>query len=655
MKKVFFIALGAALNSQICISQTRIAPKEATQATINVNQKIYSELPFSDRQDYEDVKKGLIAPLPDGIIKTLEGRVVWNMNLYNFLNKEETPNTINPSAWRISQLNNESGLFKVTDKIYQIRGFDLSNMSIIEGKTGLIIIDPLVSAECAKAGLELFNKNISKKSVVAVIYTHSHVDHYGGVRGVIDEKDVKSGKVKVIAPEGFLTEAISENLYAGNAMLRRGLYMYGQLIEPSEKGQIDGGLGKRSSNGTTGLIPPTVYVKKTGEKMTVDGIDIVFQMAPGTEAPAEMLMYFPQYKALCAAEDCTHTLHNLLTLRGAQVRDAQKWWQTLDETIKTFSKDAEVMFAQHHWPTWGNEKITGMLENQRDMYKYLNDRTLHLINQGYSAIEIGEMMTLPKNLSNKFYNRGYYGSVNHNVKAIYQRYLGFYSGNPADLYQLPEVDAAKKFVEYAGGADALITKAQKDYANGEYRWVAQVMNKVVFADPNNIIAKQLEADALEQMGYQAENPIWRNIFLTGASELRNGKLNIPVVNLMGIEVLKALSWEMIFDYMSIRLNNEKAEGKSYAFNIVVNSTKDKYVLKLENNVLIYHKDEQASNADATITMDDKLSFYELLDGKTKIDDQIKQGKLKITGDKEKVDDLFKIQDNFELMFNIVTP
>ncbi len=657
MKKLFMLAaITFAIAS--CNKKTDEGnknSKQATSFTIEENKKIASYLNLNDKQDYEDVMKGLVIPF-SGPIKDASGRDVAGLDEFNFIKMHsEAPASVNPSLWRQAQLNKPAGIFQVTDRIFQARNMDLANMTIIQGNKGIILIDPLTSSETAKAALDLYFTKYPKKPIVAVIYTHSHIDHYGGVRGVISEEDAKSGKVKVIAPEGFLEEAISENVYAGTAMNRRALYQAGGFLQRNDKGLVDIGLGKVGSSGTTGLIAPNTIVKKTGDVLTVDGVKIVFQMAPGTEAPAEMLFYFPQFKALCASEDCTHSLHNLLTPRGAQVRDANKWWKTLDETIDLFGKDAQVMFASHHWPIWGNDRINTMLADQRDMYKYLNDHTLNLMNKGYTMYEVGDMVKLPESLDKKFYNRGYYGTIVHNAKAVYQRYLGFYSSNPADLHQLIPEDAAKKYVEYMGGANAVIKKAKEDFKKGNYRWVAQVMNQVVFADSSNREAKSLLADTYEQLAYQAESGPWRNEYLMGATELRHGIPNMDIFNTSGYETIKALTWEMLFDYMGIRLDVDKANGKKAVFNFIINDTKEKYTLSLENSVLIYKRGKLSDKADVTLSMKNKDGFFEVFGGKVKLENQIAAGKLNVSGDKSKLTDLMAMQDNFKLLFNIVTP
>ena len=617
------------------------------------NASVAQQLPFQDSEDFEDARRGLVATLPDATIRSADGRVVWSLKDYEFL-KDEPPATVNPSLWRVARLNLNHGLFKVADRIYQIRGFDISNMDIIEGDAGLIVIDPLVSAEVARAGLELYYQHRPRKPVVAVIYTHSHVDHYGGVKGVVSEDEVRSGKVTVLAPEGFLEEAVSENVFAGNAMGRRAIYMFGILLPKGERGQLDSGLGKTTSVGTVTLIPPTDLVKKTGETRTIDGVEMTFQMAPRTEAPAEFLIHFPQVRALCAAEDATHTLHNLYTLRGAQVRDAKSWWKTLNESVVLFGGKTDVVFAQHQWPTWGQKKVLDYLKKQRDLYKYIHDQSLRLMNHGYTMLEVAEMVKLPRSLDREWYNRGYYGSVNHDAKAVYQRYLGWYDSNPANLHSLPPEEAAKKYVEFMGGPAAVIARARESFNKGEYRWVAQVMNHVVFADPENRQARELQAAALEQLGYQTENPTWRNEYLIGANELRHGVPRAIAMRVGSRDTLRAMTVELLLDYLGIRLNGPRAEGKTIAMNWSFTDTGETYAVTLENAALTYTAGMQLPAADATITFR-SATLDRVLVGETTLDKEIEAGSIRIQGDRRKLAELLSLLDSFEPMFNIVTP
>ena len=641
------------LSLLMTVSAFAEEPKEATKATADINNQVLKDLPFSDTQDFDDAKKGFVDTLPTLIIKNSKGQDIWDMESYKYQNDKPAPATVNPSLWRIAQVNNINGLFKVTDRVYQVRGFDLSNMTIIEGNTGIIIIDPLMTKETATSALELYYKNRPKKPVVAVIYSHSHADHYGGVKGVISEDDVKSGKVKVYAPEGFLSEAISENVYAGNAMSRRASYMYGSQLKKDAKGQIDTGLGKTTSLGTFTLIAPTDVITKTNDTRTIDGVQIEFSLVPGTEAPSEMLMYFPQFKLLNSAEDATHTLHNLYTLRGAQVRDAVKWWKAVD-TMMTRYGDAEIIIAQHNWPKWGKDNIQGYLAKQRDVYKYIHDQTLNLANKGYTMNEIAETIKLPKELDQEWSIRGYYGSVSHDSKAVYQKYLGWYDNNPANLNPLPPTEAGKKYVEYMGGAPAIIKKAKESYAKGEYRWVAEVMSKVVFADPNNKEAKNLEADALEQLGYQTENGTWRNNYLMGAYELRNGVV-ANATSSASPDTITAMTTDMLLDFMGIQLNAEKAAGKKMVLNWEQPDTKEKYTITLENSVLMYRKVDSFTNkADVTMSLP-KTSLNNMLLKQTTMDKEISEGRAKITGDRAKLQELMGMTDTFNPAFNIVTP
>lgn len=631
-----------------------IPPKEATSTTEQANASVRHDLLSSDRKDFEDATRGFIATIPEATIVAADGRVVWTVKGYETLTQENAPATANPSLWRQSQLNLNHGLFKVVDRVYQVRGFDISNMNIIEGDTGLIIIDPLVSAECAQAALELYYQHRPKRTVVAVIYTHSHLDHFGGVKGIVSEEDVKAGKTRIIAPEDFLEHAVSENVYAGPAMTRRSEYMYGISLPRGERGQLDAGLGKAVSIGTVTLIAPTDSISKTGERRVIDGVEMVFLMAPNTEAPAEMLIYFPQFKVLDAAEDATHTLHNLYTLRGAVVRDARSWWKALNEAIELWGDKTDVVVAHHHWPTWGQQNVITFLKKQRDLYKYIHDQTLRLANQGYTMLEIGEMVNPPASIVQEWYNRGYYGSVNHDVKAVYQRYLGWYDSNPANLHPLPPVEASKKYVEYMGGPEAVLAKARQSFESGEYRWVAQVMNHVVFAYPDNAEARNLEADALEQLGYRTENATWRNEFLMGAYELRNGLSAVIEPMSVSPDALKAVTLDQYFDFMGIRLNGPKADGKKISLNWNFTDVGEQYAVELENSVLIYTPNKQLTSADVTITLTratlDAISLQQ-----TTFAEEVMSGTIKIDGNKGKLLELVSLFDSFDQKFSIVTP
>ena len=624
----------------------------ATPTTKNINAAVLEELPFDNKADFENAKRGLLGQIEGGVINNEEGRPVWDLTKFEFLSGEAPP-TANPSLWRQSQLTSMHGLYEVVDGIYQLRGYDLSNMTLIRGRTGWIVIDPLITKETAAAALALANEKLGERPVKAVIYTHSHVDHFGGVRGVVDEAAVKARKVKIIAPAEFTEHAVSENVLAGNTMGRRASYMYGNLVPKGPAGMIGTGLGQTTPAGTLGLMIPTVIISKTGQKMTLDGVQFVFQMAQDSEAPSEMMFYLPKLKAFCSAEVVSRTLHNLYTLRGAQVRDALLWSGYIDEAITLFG-EAEVMFGSHHWPTWGNEAVIDDLKKQRDLYKYIHDQTLHLANQGYTMLEIAEMMKLPKSLSSHFANRGYYGSVNHNVKATYQRYFGWFDGNPANLHALPPVEAGKKYVEFMGGAVNVIKKARQSYANGEYRWVAMVMNHLVFAEPDNKEARELLAQAHEQMAFQAESGPWRNFYLTAAKELRDGVMQLPAPSTASPDVLAAMSLDLYLDYLAVRMNGPKAEGLTHVFNITFTDTKEKATLYLENSALNYKLGKHDKAADTTVTLA-RATLDEISLGKATFADKVDSGDIEIEGNQVAWQDFLATLETFEFWFNIVTP
>ncbi|PKM29133.1 MAG: alkyl/aryl-sulfatase [Gammaproteobacteria bacterium HGW-Gammaproteobacteria-11] len=577
------------------------APKAAEPATVDANQAVLGSLPFHNTKAFEDARRGFIAALPDGQVTDSDGHLAWNMAAYAFLDSEAAPDTVNPSLWRQARLNAIHGLFEVVEGMYQIRGMDLANMTIIEGQTGLIIIDPLLTPATARAGLELFYQNRPHKPVVAVLYTHNHADHFGGVKGVIDEADVRSGKVKVYAPYGFMQHAVSENVIAGNAMARRATYQFGALLPPGERGHVDTGLGKALASGPLSLIAPTDTVPDNAS-LTIDGIEIEFQMAHGTEAESEMMMYFPQFKVLNTAEITSQHLHNIYTIRGAAVRDASAWSHYIDRVLERFGDQAEILVAQHHWPIWTRDEAKHFLAVQRDLYKFIHDQSVRMMNKGMLPGDIAEQIQLPASLDQEWYARGYYGTLRHNARAIYQRYMGWYDANPANLNPLPPQQNASRMLEYMGGMDKVIAQAREDFAQGEYRWVAWVMSQAVFADPDNTEAKALAADALEQLGYQAEAGTWRGAYLMGAQELRNGSAASHRATGLSPDVLKALETGMFFDLMAVRLNAQQAEGKHLVINWRLTDTNEQYRLNLQNATLTYRENAQADNADASISM-----------------------------------------------------
>ncbi|BAN49272.1 alkyl/aryl-sulfatase [Metapseudomonas resinovorans] len=647
-------ALALALIVSSAHAEAPVAGKPATEITRERNQAWLQRLPFSDRADFDNARRGLIEPFT-GVVENAEGQPVWNRMAYNFLDGNDAPASVNPSLWRMAQLNNIAGLFEVRERVYQVRGLDLSNMTIIEGDSGLILIDPLISTETARAGLELYYKHRPRKPVLAVIYSHSHVDHFGGVRGVINEADVKAGKVQVIAPEGFYEHAVSENVLAGPAMMRRAQYMYGALLPRDERGQVDSGLGKGTpSNATVTLIAPTVLISKALETRSIDGVEIEFQLTPGTEAPAEMNMYFPQFKTLCMAENATHTQHNVLTLRGALVRDSKVWAHYLDKALVRYGDKAEVLFAQHHWPTWGGSEIRDYLADQRDMYAFLDSQTLRLINQGLTPTEIAARLeSLPPRLASKWYSRDYYGSLSHNVRAVYQRYMGFYDGNPANLDPLPPEDAGRRYVAAMGGAEAVLLNARQAFSVGEYRWAAQLLNHLVFAEPNNEAARELQADTLEQLGYQSESATWRNVYLSGALELRQGVTEARSRN-GAPDMIRALTPSMFFDYLAVRIDAMKAADEDLLINWRFTDLGEDYALTLRNGVLTQRKDSRHAQADINVSMTkallDRIALKE-----TGFLKEATIGDIEIEGGRLKLLKLLGGMDEPNPQFNLVSP
>jgi|TARA_B110000261_G_scaffold157350_1_gene192289 alkyl sulfatase BDS1-like metallo-beta-lactamase superfamily hydrolase len=630
-----------------------ISPKPATEATKKINQGFFNKLDFTDRRSFDNAKKGFIATLnPITIAHDSGSRAAFDLEGLSFLN-DEPAETVNPSLWRQAQLNAlNHGLYEVVPGIYQIRSFDIANMTLIKSDSGWIIIDPLTSTEASRTGLALANKELGERPVVAVIITHSHADHFAGILGVMSHEDAESGKVAMIAPEHFVNEALSENVLAGNVMSRRATYMYGNLLPSSPTGFVTTGLGAALSMGNTGFIIPNDLIKETGETRHIDGVDIEFQMTPGSEAPAEMVFYFPQFKALCMSEITSHHLHNLYTPRGAQVRDALAWAAQINESIDLFGDRLEVEFASHHWPIWGRQEAIEYLKKQRDMYKYIHDQTLRLANHGYIKEEIAEQIKLPESLGKEFYNRDYYGTVHHNARAVYVKYLGFFDGNPATLYPLPPTEVATRYLEFMGGADAIVEKARGCFDAGDYRWVAEVLNHVVMAEPDHFNARALQADTLEQLGYQSESGPWRNFYLCGALELRQG---LPKGAAFGAtaSMAKSMPLENLYQTMAVRLNGPSADGLVIHLNLDFTDS-EPTLLSIENAVLHAFTGKQHQKPNATLRMS-AVNFKFMMTGNTDAMKLLESGELEMSGDFEALGKFRELFDQFERRFPIVTP
>ncbi|KUI35180.1 alkyl sulfatase [Mycobacterium sp. IS-1496] len=608
-----------------------------------------STLPFADRRDFDDADRGFVAALDPCVVTAADGRVVWDNDAYAFLGGDEAPPSVHPSLWRQSRLAAKQGLYEVVEGIYQVRGLDLSNITFVEGDTGVIVIDPLVCTETAAAALALYRAHRGERAVRAVIYTHSHVDHFGGVLGVTSQAEVDAGTVSIIAPEHFTEHAVQENVYAGTAMARRAAYMYGTVLQRGVRGQVGCGLGQAPSTGEVALIVPTVDIRVTGETHTVDGVEIEFQMAPGTEAPAEMHFYFPRFRALCMAENATHNLHNLLTLRGALVRDPHGWAGYLTEAIDAFADRADVVFASHHWPTWGRERIVEFLSLQRDLYAYLHDQTLRRLNQGHTGIEIAETFALPPALEKAWHAHGYYGSVSHNVKAVYQRYMGWFDGNPGRLWQHPPAAAGPRYVAAMGGLDRVVELARAAFDDGDFRWAATLLDHAVFTDEHHGGARDLYADTLEQLAYGAENAVWRNFFLSGATELREGNFGTPT-QATSPTVLAQLTPEQMFDALAINVDGPRAWDLDVAVDVTFVDTGDNHRLTLRNGVLVHRRVRaDGESAQATIRLSDKLRLLAYAAG-----DTASPG-VEIAGDEAALASIVGVLDRPDPGFDIVTP
>jgi len=636
-----------------CCSAAAAVAQPASESTQRANAQVLDSLPFADQRDFEAAGRGLIATLGGAPVLNEDGGVAYDFSAFDFL-EGPPPDTVNPSLWRQSRLNAIAGLFEVTPGIYQVRGFDLANMSFLRGRTGWIVIDPLTVTATAAAGLALLRAEVEDLPVSAVILTHSHADHFGGVKGVVTPEDIELRGVPVIAPEAFFEESVSENLMAGNAMSRRAVYMYGRLLPKGPEGTLGSGLGTTTAAGDVTILPPTIEITEMPTLLEVDGVELVFLNTPGAEAPSELMFYIPEHRAMMQAEIINRTQHNLYTLRGAKVRNGLLWSKYIHDAIRLFGDEVEISFGSHHWPTWGNAEILTFWKGQRDLYRYIHDETLRLANHGATMREIAEQMRLPDSLATQFPNRDYYGTVSHNAKAQYQLYFGWFSGNPSELNPLPPVEEGRKFVDYAGGAEALLEKARADYDRGEYRWVATALNHLVFAEPDNGAARALLADTLTQLGYQAESGPWRNFYLSGALELRHGIPDVAMGSSASPDMVRNLPLELSLDYLGVRLDHPEAAGRDIRLNFVMPDVGERFTLAVENGVLNYTVGEQAADAQATVTIERALLDAIAL-GEATAESAAAEGRLAVEGEGAKVSEFVALLDDFDLWFGIVTP
>jgi alkyl sulfatase BDS1-like metallo-beta-lactamase superfamily hydrolase len=619
--------------------------------TVEAQQKQRQLLPFEDKQDFEESKQGFIAAPPYRKIMNDKGGVAWNMDDWDFLLHGQEYDSIHPSLQRQSLLNLEFGLYEVKPGIYQARGFDLANMTFIRGKTGWIVIDVLTVPETARAALKFVNDTLGYRPVVAVIISHSHGDHFGGIRGVVTDEDLREGRIEIIAPKGFMHESISENLYAGIAMVRRKSYTYADLVPKSPYGNVDMAIGKAVASGEPGILPPTRSIDLAYEEMEIDGVRMVFQNTPGTEAPAEMNTWLPDFKAFWAAENVVGSLHNVLTLRGAPVRDTMAWAKYINEAMYRFTNQADVLFQSHNWPRWGSERIHQVMRDQRDMYANLNNQVLHLANQGVTINEVHNMYEPPQSLQKAWYARGYHGSYQHNSRAVIQRYLGFWDANPATLVPLSPDDSAPLYVEMMGGAEKILAKGNELFAAGKYHHAIEIVNKLVYAEPQNRAAKDLLADCFEQLGYQYESPALRNSFLSGAKELRDGVVPVHATKI-GADFVRATTTQMFLDYLAIQLDSRKAEGLAFKINLITPDTGETFLVELSNATMTTIAGFQAEDAALTLTIN-RSDLEELMIGRAKLMEQVQAGLAKMAGNPKVLMQLAAAVTKFDPWFEIM--
>ena len=662
MKKFIALFFAGVLIASSCFAaevEVKVEFDDASDFTKRANSEWYSRLDFKDNSERENASRGLIEGNNALEIRDSKGSVVWNAAKYNYMQyvkSQEIPDTVNPSLWRNTVNNSYAGLFKVCDGIYQVRGFDMANMTFIKTDNGWIIFDVMMCTETAEAAIDLMTKHFGELDIKAILYSHSHVDHYGGIEGVINKDDaadanlplseqLKSGKVVIIAPEGFLEHAVSENIYAGIAMKRRAEYQYGVRLKAGNKGAMSIGIGLGQATGTVGLLAPT-YVVKSNEKIIIDGLEVEIQLTPGTEAPAEMNAYFPKYNALWLAENCTGTLHNIYTLRGAEVRDSAAWSKYIVEALQLFGDKTDVVFQSHNWPHWGNDNVKTYMANTAAIYKFIYDQTLFYINKGYTSTEIAELIKLPDELDKIWYTRQYYGTLIHNSKAVYQKYMGWYDANPVNLNLLTPEKSAKKLIEYLGDVDEVLKKARRDYDNGEYQWVAQITKEIIFADPSNKAARELCAKALEQLAYQSESGTWRNAYLTASLELREGTVHTGRYGSNIANMMQDMTMSMILDYVAIRNDDFAAQNADVKINLVITDTDESFFVERRHGVILVFNDETRDNADLSFTCT-KMQFIALLAGQSP---EVKQ-----EGNVTALRKLFAFCENFTPDFNIIEP
>jgi alkyl sulfatase BDS1-like metallo-beta-lactamase superfamily hydrolase len=648
-KAAWLAALAIAANAPAHAQD--LSAKPASPYTVAANKAFAATRDVAGKQELEDATRGFIGALARPEIVDADGNVVWDGDKQDFL-KGEAPATVNPSLWLASKLTAQHGLFKVTEGIWQVRNYDIDNLTIVAGKTGWIVIDPTMSTETAKAAMGLVEQHLGKRPIRAMIYTHPHVDHFGGSRGLVNEEAIKSQGIRVIAPEGFMEHAIAENVIAGNAMTRRAQYQFGTPLAYGERGAVGVGLGSKLSLGTASLVAPTESITRSGQELVVDGVRIVFQMVPNTEAPAEMIFYFPELKALCVAEDVNKTMHNIYTLRGTKARDALAWSKYVNELLDLFP-DTEVAFGSHTWPTWGKDRVARLITRQRDMYRFIHDEALRLANSGQKLDDLANAAYYPKALTEEYSTRGYYGSLSHNLRGAYSYYLGWYDGNPATLHRYPVVETARRYVAALGGADAVLAQARKAASAGDYRWAAELANHAVLADGSNMQARALQADALEQLGYQSENGVWRNEYLTAAKELRDGVKPVRLTT-QGPDVARAMTLEQVFDLLAVRLNHAKVEGRDLGINFVFTDTGERYALELSNTVLNHTKGRVLSNPAATLSLS-REALFRMLVAKVPLNDLVKAGQARLEGDAGAIATVFGNLDTFNPSFGIATP